>query len=310
MLHPCRTALRVGTLLALAFVGAATLCRLVGFEPGPLTWVVSLTPWVGLTAVVVLVVAAASRSVVLVVVAAVVVAAQVGFQVPLFRSDPAPGGGELVVMTSNLRFGEADPGAVLALIHRNDVDVLALQELTPEAVRALRAAGLERALPYSVARPSSGAAGTGLWSRFPLTRAQAFDGFVFEQVLARARTPLGTLTLGSLHPAAPSAPRWRDEVTPLGERLAGVAGPLLVAGDFNATWDNASFRSLLDLGFVDAADQAGSGLQFTWPTTRGPLPFVAIDHTLVRGTALVATSVTIVRVPGTDHATVVVRYAG
>ena len=39
----------------------------------------------------------------------------------------------------------------------------------------------------------------------------------------------------------------------------------ILAGDFNATLDHPELRALLDRGYIDAADAAGSGLVWTWP---------------------------------------------
>ena len=43
----------------------------------------------------------------------------------------------LVVMSVNLRLGDADAGAIMALVRRHDVDVLSLVELSPAAVARL-----------------------------------------------------------------------------------------------------------------------------------------------------------------------------
>ena len=90
--------------------------------------------------------------------------------------------------------------------------------------------------------------------------------------------------------------------------LSPTKGPVIVAGDFNATRDQRPFRDLEALGFVDAADQAGAGFVPTFPDGRLPMPVVAIDHVMVRDSRLSAVSVTSVVVPGADHRALVVTY--
>ena len=77
-------------------------------------------------------------------------------------------GQTLVVMTANLRFGRADADAIVRLVREHDVDVLSLQELTPDALRRLDAAGAARLLPARSVRPDMRWSGLGLLARAPL----------------------------------------------------------------------------------------------------------------------------------------------
>src|SRR5918994_1445741 len=58
-------------------------------------------------------------------------------------------GRELRVMTANLRFGSGDEGALARLARDRDVDLLAIQELTFDAVAELKLAGLAGELPHA-----------------------------------------------------------------------------------------------------------------------------------------------------------------
>ena len=212
----------------------------------------------------------------------------------------------LCLFTVNARAGAADPAAILRILQRHSVDVLAVQELTPPMVGRLTAAGLTHVLPFSHLDPRPGSRGTGLWARWPLMPLQPVPGLAAAAPRARI-DPLGGLpvTVTAVHPVAPvqgRADRWRRELAMIQQTLAAVDEPQVVAGDFNATRDHAPFRELLAAGFLDCADSGRnrSWPGFTWPATGRALPVLRLDHVLVSRTATVPMTRTI-RVPCTDH---------
>jgi endonuclease/exonuclease/phosphatase family metal-dependent hydrolase len=81
-------------------------------------------------------------------------------------------------------------------------------------------------------------------------------------------------------------------------------------GDFNASSDHVLFRDVLDAGVRDAAEQAGSGWQPTWPTTRYGQdwlrPLLTIDHVLT-SEHWVAVDTDTVEIPRTDHLALVAK---
>jgi len=88
---------------------------------------------------------------------------------PSRESGSAPTMVRLRLLTVNARGGAADPAALLRALQWHNVDVLAVQELTPQMVSGLAAAGLAQLLPFSHLDPRPGSPGTGLWARWPLT---------------------------------------------------------------------------------------------------------------------------------------------
>lgn len=100
----------------------------------------------------------------------------VAFQLPLFVG--AANGGDTVplrVMTANLYLGLADAGKLVQSTQAGaGVDVLAVQELTPEEVERLQAAGIDRSLPYRVLEARDEAAGVGICSPFPYCALSAY----------------------------------------------------------------------------------------------------------------------------------------
>jgi endonuclease/exonuclease/phosphatase (EEP) superfamily protein YafD len=299
--------------VAIAALAVPVIARLGGLESGPLVYLVALMPWVTLACVVPVVLAAVSRSRFLFVVSLVTLGICLAWMVPLYvaQGDSSGSASVLRVATVNLTMGRGDAQTVVRLVEDRSIDILSVQELTPESVSALQLAGLDRLLPHREVRAEPGVTGTGLWSRYPLTAARPVPGFVSNLIRAELVTGDVSLTLFAVHPAAPGAlnhDRWEQDMARLTAVLAETRGGVLVAGDFNTTRDHQVFRGLEDLGYVDAADQAGAGFQPTFPNARGPLPLVAIDHVIVRDPHLRATAVVTASVPGSDHLGLVATY--
>ncbi|MGH3903170.1 MAG: endonuclease/exonuclease/phosphatase family protein [Pseudonocardiaceae bacterium] len=224
-------------------------------------------------------------------------------------AQPEVTGPALTVASSNLYYGRADARAVVDLVRSRHVDVLSLQELTPQAVAALDAAGLWQLLPHRVLRPEPRAAGSGLVSRYPLQeRASTQLTSYHWQPAALVELP-GTseIEVVAVHTVAPVGrvppSRWSAELAGLPRPLPGGATRILV-GDFNATLDHRPLRALLGTGYRDAADVLGLGLHATWPTDTAITPVAAIDHVLVEQTCLVRSFETL-PMPGADHRAVV-----
>ena len=188
---------------------------------------------------------------------------------------------------------------------------MSVQELTAEALAALAEAGLDAELPFNEAFAEPGVPGTGMWSRYPLSEQEDVAGFTAHAVRAIVDAPGGDVTVFAVHPQAPGTRNhrnWTADLGALNDVLAAQTGPVLVAGDFNTTRDQAGFRAIEALGYGDAADQAGSGFAPTFPENRELWPLVAIDHVLERDTGLVALRTQTVIIPQSDHRALVVEY--
>ncbi len=227
--------------------------------------------------------------------------------------DPRPVavGREVTVMAANLLVGKADAEAVVAAVRAHDVDVLAMQELTPAMVRDLERAGLEEVLPYRHFVDEPGGSGSGIASRYPVFPRTLTPPSTLRQAGALVDLPGEDVEVLSVHPMPPvvdAGPEsWQRDMAGLPDRA--LDGPVRVlAGDFNATLDHVGLRRLLNSGYVDAADQVGAGLYPTWPSD-GALwpPPVAIDHVLVDDRCPVE-EFTVLDVPGSDHRAVVTRF--
>ena len=227
--------------------------------------------------------------------------------------DPRPVGvgREVTVMAVNLLVGKAEAEAVVAAVRAHDVDVLALQELTPEMVLDFERAGLDEVLPYRHDLDEPGGSGSGIASRYPVFPRTLTAPSSLRQAGALVDLPGEDLEVVSVHPMPPvvdAGPEdWQRDMAGLPERE--LDGPVRVlAGDFNATLDHVGLRRLLTRGYVDAADEVGAGLDPTWPSG-GALwpPPVTIDHVLVDDRCAVETFA-VLDVPGSDHRAVVTRF--
>jgi endonuclease/exonuclease/phosphatase (EEP) superfamily protein YafD len=231
----------------------------------------------------------------------------------------AAGSGEsFTVLSSNLSFGDADAARVVEVALANDADILVLTEITPTALRELNRSGLDQAFPHAEGEAVEGVDGTMVFSSHKITRVEALDttlrGFAMTVAVGDA-----DIELLAVHPQPPTgdADGWRADHAAVRRAAASASGPTVIAGDLNATLDHRPMRELEGRGFADAAEQANSGWQPTWPASGEmsvlgvPVPsMLAIDHVLLTE-ELVATHTRSVTIPDTDHrallATLVLR---
>ena len=289
------------------------IVRLGGWERGGLVQLFAFTPYVAAWAWLPAIVALATKRWTVGGIALVAAVALAGCVLPRVFADrdAGPTGGvRLTVMTSNMLFGGADPNTIVKLVRDHDVAVLAVQEFTPEAQKALDEAGLGDLLPHSSLAPEPQASGSGVYSRFPITAPGARrNGGGFMQAYGTIQPPgAGPLLVESAHPLAPWAvhvvPGWRDDLN--AEPRTGPDGtPRILLGDFNATLDHTPLRNLIAGGYRDAADAAGKGLIGTWGPYDGRLiPPVTIDHVLVDNRIGVREA-SVHGVPKSDHRAII-----
>jgi hypothetical protein len=286
--------------------------RIFGWERGPLVPLFAFTPYAAAWSLIPLILALATRRWSA---AAVALLAVIGLAVavlPRFIPDRDRGrisGVPLTVMTSNLLYGGADPETIVRLVKDNDVAVLAVQEFTPEGRAALATAGLGELLPFTSLGDEPGAAGSGVYSRFPIADAgvrQNSGGML--QAYGTVQPPgADEVIVESAHPLAPAGliqvPGWKRDLD--AEPAPATGGPLrILLGDFNATLDHAPLRRLISRGYRDAADTDGRGLARTWPASTTALPPVTIDHVLA-DRRIGVRKVSVHFIPESDHRAVI-----
>lgn len=304
------------TALAVAALLVATLTLVTRAQPisNLVGLVLSLgSPYAPYIALAGLACSAMSRHILLIIVAVLVVTASAVVQLPryYFTRPAASQFADIRVLSSNIRKGHADPASFVALAKEN-ADVIAVSELTPEAVEGFFHADIGQVFPYAELIPAAGAGGIGLWSRYPLETVSPRVNRGLTIASARLKVPGVQLNplFTSVHVFSPvsyqrnSVDGWQSSIADAKSALdyfAAVAddAAVIAAGDFNSTSDMQQFRELLTNGYRDAAAQTGASFVPTFPADSWLPPVLAIDHVLTRGAT--ATSLNAVTVAGSDH---------
>ncbi len=221
---------------------------------------------------------------------------------------PAEGAERITVMNANLYEGRAKADEVVDAVRDNHVDILVLEEITPDLLAQMDAAGLAELLPERVGQPDYMVAGTMILANRPLT-----DHVRLRTTFQGWEAKYGTVTVLGVHPVAPVDPAgWRaDHAAILKQAEADDAD--LIVGDMNATPDHDVMRRLDDAGFRDAGEVANEGWQPTWPANHVgifPLlpPLVRIDHVLIGG-SMASLGTHTVDIDGSDHLALVATVA-
>ncbi|WP_432967914.1 endonuclease/exonuclease/phosphatase family protein [Dactylosporangium sp. CA-233914] len=282
----------LGSWALAALAAGYTLIRVLGAERGtPLVQLMTYTPYAaaGLLAAATVVLALGATAPGLTLAACGLILAVL--VAPRMIPGPRPGGGvRLRVMCANLLFGRSATPAFVEQLKVDDIDVLAVQELTAEGLAVLDEAGIEDLLPHRVVRPRPGGGGSGLFSRHPITdpAVRTLGPIVLAQASATVHAPgAGPVRIESAHPYPPRPGhmhQWAQNI--VDQTPPDPAGPpRVLLGDFNSTLDHAVLRRLLRGGYRDAAASRGRGLAMTWPCRTETLPFwtppVTLDHVLV-----------------------------
>jgi vancomycin resistance protein VanJ len=198
---------------------------------------------------------------------------------------PGPGGPyDLTAVQHNVSDENPDPAGTAAALAKAGPDLIAMEELTPEAVGRY-AAVLAPAFPQHVVYGT-----VGLWSKHPILDARTLDirptgvgGDWSRGLRAVLRLPGRDVAVYVAHlPSVRLGPQtgfnvtWRDEsAVLLGRALA--AEPLatvILLGDLNSTVDDRGLRPV-----TAVLTPARSDLAFTWPAA---LPVARIDQIMTR----------------------------
>lgn len=211
--------------------------------------------------------------------------------------------------------GIPDISGIVEVIRREKPDIVAIQEGSP-ALASPSFHDLADLYPYVDAQPDS--FGQIVFSRFPLKQGS----FEREKGLAQkvlVETPAASIAVWNVHPIPPfiiPPEKYDAYISGLVTDISKAKGPLIVAGDFNATDQSESYRKINDY-LANAHWEVGWGFGFTYPAppyTLSDLPFATgpvwrIDH-IFHSQEFVATHAqTLTTAGGSDHFPIVAELA-
>lgn len=238
-----------------------------------------------------------------------------------------PRGTDLRLLTLNLLYTHSRCDGFVALIQREQPDVVCLQELTPPVAERLCAL-LGDDYPHRLLAPSAGSNGYGILSRLPLVAGDFLQtpggvsryaqratvlvgGREIDVYNCHLMPPLGK-TFRYLGPTI--ATRLREaQITAMVEAIRTVGRPAVVAGDFNLTPYQEGYR-LLAPTLTDSWLEAGVGTGVTWPLSILPqftrfVPLLRIDYCWHTAELQATRSRVAYTLTGSDHCPVVVDLA-
>lgn len=238
--------------------------------------------------------------------------------VPAFLAGSHPGARRaMTVMSSNLDYGQANAEQVMAAVRARAADILVLIEATPDAVRTLKAAGLDGVMPHHAGAARAGAVtGTLVYSRYPMRAVTRGDDVATEgtpsaqpeMTLDVLGTPVRLKAVHVMPPLDGDTKQWRAGLSHLAQwKGQQTSERLVLVGDFNAGFGHPGFRAVAG-GLIDAQRANGGGWVRTWPFVGHRMPpYVGLDHVLSRGLVLMDAGQEAIH--GTDHASVWGAYA-
>jgi vancomycin resistance protein VanJ len=275
-----RTAAAVAVLLGALPVVHALVPNSVGNQCSLLETVL---PWTGLAVPFALLAALRRRSASAAVAAGVAAALWLGAFWPVVAAGAAPGEPNLTVVSHNVGAENADPAGTARTLLAAGPDLVALEEITDDALPAYRKA-LDKALPHSVRIGT-----VALWSRHPLTdtRRVVLDPGWSRSLRAEVRTPGGTVAVYVVHLPSVRVGLFgfgtgaRDRnIQELDRALAQERqDKVLLLGDLNGSTADRSLAPLVRR-LKPVQDAVGGGFGFSWPAA---FPLTRLDHVLGRG---------------------------
>ncbi|WP_433256449.1 endonuclease/exonuclease/phosphatase family protein [Streptosporangium sp. CA-135522] len=207
---------------------------------------------------------------------------------PAFVREAGAGPRDLRVVHQNVNYANGDLPRTARALRSAGADILVAAEVPDDpvlqngTVDPAFAKEIDPGYPYRF--PDN--PGVAVWSRYPFDgRPQPVPGVVRSRH-AIIHTPQGEVSFYAVHLASfrPDRPSFianrNAEVEALARALQGdPSSRIIVVGDLNTASTDRELSRLTAL-LSPVSEQAGTGLQFTWPAV---LPAVRLDHVLTRG---------------------------
>ena len=280
--------------LGWALVGpsaALAVARMARTEDHPVVVMAqALTPLFTLPSLAAVVVGAAARRRSLTAVAGALTGLHLAWALPELRLSGRPveasNGSRMRLFCANLLRTNSRTEGIAAEIRESGADVVALQEVSPLNLDGLEASGALESFPYQCVDPRPDHFGTAVFSRLPLEDVEPWQAAGLPVPRMTVVVDDRRVRLYNVHVRAPMRrgwpEQWRAQLAQLARARAAERGPVVMAGDFNATSGHHSFRALLDAGLRDAHVERGRWWATTWrPDLLLVPPLARLDHVLV-----------------------------
>ena len=217
----------------------------------------------------------------------------------------------LRVMSANLFNGRTRPEALAVALDEIRPDVVATQELAPNAAEVIAAR-----LPHGELEPRVDHWGGGIATsrpveirRVPLTARDGWSARLDPETWPEVVRPLAVTSFHFTNPVDPpirkSLAQRRGQVVDALAHISSGDAPHLVVGDFNSTPLWPAYRRLTD--HIDDGVAATGRRRRTWGPWWWFPRLLRIDHAFVREVRI--ESVRLVRIRGMDHSALVVDVA-
>ncbi|MFJ2769989.1 endonuclease/exonuclease/phosphatase family protein [Streptomyces sp. NPDC087300] len=199
-------------------------------------------------------------------------------------SDKSGGEGDLTVATHNVNADNTDPTGTAQDVAASGADVLALEELTADAVPTYEKA-LSRIYKYHSVKGT-----VGVWSKYPMADTKPVDiklGWV-RALRTTVDTPKGEVAVYVAHlpsvrvklDAGFTANQRDESADALGEAISKERlGKIILLGDLNGTMNDRALNGVT-AQMRSTQGAAGNGFGFSWPAS---FPMARIDQIMVKG---------------------------
>ncbi len=191
-----------------------------------------------------------------------------GLFIPTKHASSAPGQ-TIRVMTYNALGYNTDTAGTIRVVQDLNADIVALQELAPEHATALEQTFGQK-YPYRLMDARPGVTGCGILSRYPLREINVAPlntlPWIGTPMAVEIEVPGQTLQFVNFHTyAGPAFTLMRENQARALEAFAAThPGPLIFAGDLNATDQNAA-HAIIASRMHDAWRDVGFGFGHTFP---------------------------------------------
>jgi len=183
------------------------------------------------------------------------------------------------VMSYNVLHTNQEYANITQIIQQAQPDIVLLQEFMPTMLPHIEA-HLEKIFHGTGYIAYEPAIAQAIISRYPIVSEGGFYQLGRAQK-AIVYTPYGPVRVWNVHPrTAVGQEQWslqQAHLRALGDAVARVKEPLIVAGDFNTTAETDNYR-LVGQHLYNAHQEAGYGFGFTFPAEGAKLRNVALDY--------------------------------